>query len=226
MTNLKKKLFRKDSLLTHVLVMVLISIVFILLLTFGLDLYTKHGNSIVVPDLRGKTLEEARAILQEADLDFEINDSTFSKTARPGTIRDVVPSPGSRVKAGRILFISINGFSPRKQTIPIYKDQSARQILALLRGLGFESVEQRVVPGGYIGSVVGLQTPDGRSVEPGAQVSIDTKLILLVSGQTVDTLGLDRLIEGYGQEGRMDSTMLPPNPNQQKRDSSVSNDWW
>ena len=47
MTNLKKKLFRKDSLLTHVLVMVLISIVFILLLTFGLDLYTKHGNSIV-----------------------------------------------------------------------------------------------------------------------------------------------------------------------------------
>ena len=64
MTNLKKKLFRKDSLLTHVLVMVLISIVFILLLTFGLDLYTKHGNSIVVPDLRGKTLEEARAILK------------------------------------------------------------------------------------------------------------------------------------------------------------------
>ena len=70
MTNLKKKLFRKDSLLTHVLVMVLISIVFILLLTFGLDLYTKHGNSIVVPDLGVNPLVEDGAILMYADREF------------------------------------------------------------------------------------------------------------------------------------------------------------
>lgn len=221
--NLKKKLLDRDSWLFHVMLMIIISVVLIILLIFGLDLYTQHGESVVVPDLRGKTLEEARAILKKVDLDYEINDSTYSKTAVPGTIRDIVPAPGSHVKAGRILFVSINGFSPRKQTIPNYKDQSARQILALLRGLGFESVDQRVVPGGYVGSVVGLQTADGRSVEVGSQLRIDTKLILLVSGQIIDTLGIGRLIESYGHEGNMDSTFTRT---EQKRDSSVSNDWW
>ena len=56
MTNLKKKLLDRDSWLFHLMLMVLISIGFIALLIFGLDLYTQHGESIVVPDLRGKSL--------------------------------------------------------------------------------------------------------------------------------------------------------------------------
>ena len=68
-----------------------------------------------------------------------------------------------------------------------------------------------------------MQTADGRSVEVGSQLRIDTKLILLVSGQIIDTLGIGRLIESYGHEGNMDSTFTRT---EQKRDSSVSNDWW
>ena len=154
-------LFKKDSLLTNILLMVAASVVLVFILIFGLDLYTRHGKTVTVPDLRGKTVAEMKRILDEAGLDYEINDSTFSRTAIPGTVREVFPEPGSQVKAGRILFIAINGYHQRKQTVPNYKDQSARQILALLKGLGFESVEQRVVPGGYVGSVVGLQTHDG-----------------------------------------------------------------
>ena len=43
MTNLKKKLLDRDSWLFHLMLMVLISIGFIALLIFGLDLYTQHG---------------------------------------------------------------------------------------------------------------------------------------------------------------------------------------
>ena len=156
-------LFKKDSLLTNILLMVAASVVLVFILIFGLDLYTRHGKTVTVPDLRGKTVAEMKRILDEAGLDYEINDSTFSRTAIPGTVREVFPEPGSQVKAGRILFIAINGYHQRKQTVPNYKDQSARQILALLKGLGFESVEQRVVPGGYVGSVVGLQTTPSSS---------------------------------------------------------------
>ena len=165
-------------------------------------------------------------ILDDAGLKYEINDSTFSRTAIPGTVREVIPAPGSEVKLGRILFIAINGFHQRRQTIPNYKDQSARQILALLKGLGFESVDQRVVPGGYVGSVVGLQTADGKVVEAGTQLPIDTKLVLLVAGQVIDTLGLDRYIEGYSSQG--DSTIVRTTPAtpEKKDDGGISNDWW
>ena len=140
-------LLKKDSLLTHLLIMAGVSLLLIVLLIFGLDLYTHQGETVKVPDLRGKTLAEMQRILDDVGLEYEINDSTYSNTAIPGTVREVVPAPGSEVKSGRIIFIAINGFHQRLQTIPIYKDQSARQILSLLKGLGFESVEQRVVAG-------------------------------------------------------------------------------
>ena len=205
-------LLKKDSLLTHILLMVGTSVLLVTLLIYGLDIYTRHGDTVKVPDLRGKTLAEMQRILDDAGLKYEINDSTFSRTAIPGTVREVIPA--------------INGFHQRRQTIPNYKDQSARQILALLKGLGFESVDQRVVPGGYVGSVVGLQTADGKVVEAGTQLPIDTKLVLLVAGQVIDTLGLDRYIEGYSSQG--DSTVVRTTPAtpEKKDDGGISNDWW
>ena len=211
-------LLKKDSLLTHLLIMAGVSLLLIVLLIFGLDLYTHHGETVKVPDLRGK-------ILDDGGLEYEINDSTYSNTAIPGTVREVVPAPGSEVKSGRIIFIAINGFHQRLQTIPIYKDQSARQILSLLKGLGFESVEQRVVAGRYSGSVVKLETADGKLVEAGTQLRIDTKLILFVAGQAIDTLGLDRYIEDYSKGGS-DSTAGSTTSPDKKDDGGISNDWW
>lgn len=218
-------LLKKDSLLTHLLIMAGVSLLLIVLLIFGLDLYTHHGETVKVPDLRGKTLAEMQRILDDVGLEYEINDSTYSNTAIPGTVREVVPAPGSEVKSGRIIFIAINGFHQRLQTIPIYKDQSARQILSLLKGLGFESVEQRVVAGRYSGSVVKLETADGKLVEAGTQLRIDTKLILFVAGQAIDTLGLDRYIEDYSKGGS-DSTAGSTTSPEKKDDGGISNDWW
>ena len=218
-------LLKKDSLLTHLLIMAGVSLLLIVLLIFGLDLYTHHGETVKVPDLRGKTLAEMQRILDDVGLEYEINDSTYSNTAIPGTVREVVPAPGSEVKSGRIIFIAIIGFHQRLQTIPIYKDQSARQILSLLKGLGFESVEQRVVAGRYSGSVVKLETADGKLVEAGTQLRIDTKLILFVAGQAIDTLGLDRYIEDYSKGGS-DSTAGSTTSPDKKDDGGISNDWW
>lgn len=218
-------LLKKDSLLTHLLIMAGVSLLLIVLLIFGLDLYTHHGETVKVPDLRGKTLAEMQRILDDVGLKYEINDSTYSSTAIPGTVREVVPAPGSEVKSGRIIFIAINGFHQRLQTIPIYKDQSARQILSLLKGLGFESVEQRVVAGRYSGSVVKLETADGKLVEAGTQLRIDTKLILFVAGQAIDTLGLDRYIEDYSKGGSDSTAGSSPSPDK-KDDGGISNDWW
>ena len=218
-------LLKKDSLLTHLLIMTGVSLLLIVLLIFGLDLYTHHGETVKVPDLRGKTLAEMQRILDDVGLKYEINDSTYSSTAIPGTVREVVPAPGSEVKSGRIIFIAINGFHQRLQTIPIYKDQSARQILSLLKGLGFESVEQRVVAGRYSGSVVKLETADGKLVEAGTQLRIDTKLILFVAGQAIDTLGLDRYIEDYSKGGSDSTAGSSPSPDK-KDDGGISNDWW
>ena len=66
-------LLKKDSLLTHLLIMAGVSLLLIVLLIFGLDLYTHHGETVKVPDLRGKTLAEMQRILDDVGLEYEIN---------------------------------------------------------------------------------------------------------------------------------------------------------
>lgn len=56
-------LLKKDSLLTHVLLAVGASVLLVVLLIYGLDIYTRHGDTVKVPDLRGKTLAEMQRIL-------------------------------------------------------------------------------------------------------------------------------------------------------------------
>ena len=76
-------LLKKDSLLTHVLLAVGASVLLVVLLIYGLDIYTRHGDTVKVPDLRGKTLAEMQRILDDAGLKYEINDSTFSPHRYP-----------------------------------------------------------------------------------------------------------------------------------------------
>ena len=46
-------LLKKDSLLTHVLLAVGASVLLIVLLIYGLDIYTRHGDTVNDPQLQG-----------------------------------------------------------------------------------------------------------------------------------------------------------------------------
>ncbi len=93
--------------LKNIAFVTIVNIALIALVYFSLAWYTKHGEAIEVPDLTGKTEAEIKAILEDLDLEYVITDSLFKKEATPGSIRDQSPKPGSKVKAGRTLFLSI-----------------------------------------------------------------------------------------------------------------------
>ena len=63
-------LLKKDSLLTHLLIMAGVSLLLIVLLIFGLDLYPHLGETVTVPDLRGKTLADMQRILDDVGLEY------------------------------------------------------------------------------------------------------------------------------------------------------------
>ena len=72
-----------------------------------------------------------------------------------------------------------------------------------------------------MGSVVDLKTADGKSIPQGTQLPVNTKLYLYVATAVVDTLGLDRLIEGWGRDSLADSVAVTPEP---KKENTT--DWW
>ena len=161
-----------------------------------LDTYTRHNQAIVVPDVKGMKLEDAIPFLENNHLRYNVIDSVFSKDVAPGAIVEIVPSVGSKVKEGRILFFTINALTSQMAMIPDIEDQSFRQAYALLRARGFNSVEIEYVAGEYKDLAVSVEH-DGRTLTKGELIPLTSPLVLKVSSGdpnfSPDSLALDSI---------------------------------
>lgn len=113
-----------------------ITIFLILFVIVFLRIYTDHGDSVEIPDLKGKTAQEAFNVLEGKDLRFEIRDSVYSSETAPGTVLDQYPKPGMRVKENRIIFITLCALNQEMIPMPQLTDISYRQATNLIENSG------------------------------------------------------------------------------------------
>ncbi|GHT14228.1 PASTA domain-containing protein [Bacteroidia bacterium] len=182
--------FLKNIYVKNLLIAVLIFLVLVFAILSWLKVYTQHGEAVEVPDVKGLQLEKAEAFFTSKDLFFQVIDSTFSKSAIPGSILETVPPIGAKVKKGRTIYLKINSFTAQLITVPDVKDLSQRQALAMLQSIGFERVTVKIVPGAYRDLAIGLESR-GVPVEPGSKFSLDTPLSILVSSGTEEIVAPD-----------------------------------
>lgn len=145
-----------------------------------LDSYTRHNEAVVVPDVKGLKLEEASQFIENAGLRYSVIDSVFSKEVAPGSIVELVPNAGSKVKEGRIVFVTINAMTSQMATIPEVEDLSFRQAYALLKARGFTQIETKYVPGDFKDLAIAVEQ-NGRALQKGAHVPLAAALTLVVS---------------------------------------------
>ncbi|SEG10635.1 MULTISPECIES: PASTA domain-containing protein [Parabacteroides] len=196
MNNFLVKLI-KNPIIVNLLLMVVITCVVIYGVLVWLDGYTRHNEAVVVPDVKGLKMEEAVSFLENNGLRYSVIDSVFSKDVAPGTIVELVPSVGSKVKEGRIVFVTINALSSQMGMVPEIEDLSFRQAYALLKARGFNNIEIKYVPGDFKDLALGVSMND-RSLHKGEQIPLAAKLLLEVSSGDAevipaDSLGLDEI---------------------------------
>jgi len=131
-----KEFFKTKTFKYNALAVVGITIFLIVLNMFALRIYTDHGDSIEIPDLRGKTTEEVSDILSNIDLRFQIRDSVYSRETAPGTVLDHFPKAGQKVKENRTIFITLCAVSQEKIPMPQLTDISYRQAVNILESSG------------------------------------------------------------------------------------------
>ncbi|GHT04105.1 hypothetical protein AGMMS49525_10080 [Bacteroidia bacterium] len=177
-------------LLKNILLALGIVLVLVYVVLKELDVYTRHGKEVIVPDVKGLSVSEAQTLLFQHELQGVVVDSTFVKNKPTNTILETVPPNGNSVKIGRTIYLTINSHAAHLLTVPEVKDISQRQAIAMLKSLGFEQVFTKSVSGGYENLVIGLENGRGQNVTEGTQLAGDTPLYLLVgSGQVVDDPG-------------------------------------
>lgn len=174
----------------------------------SLDVYTRHNESIVVPNVKGKTPEEAHREIRKTGLRYIVLDSIYSKDMAPGAIVEVVPAIGSKVKKDRILYLTINARTAQMAIVPDVTDLSLRQAFALLQSHGFTSIDVVYVSGSYRDLALGVQLR-GKTLRAGDRAPIAAKIVLRVSD---------------GGEGGTDSTFWSPRSESEWRASRSSDD--
>ena len=71
----------------------------------GIDLYTHHGEKIVVPDIRHKNFSDAEHLLVACDLKVVVSDTGYVKNLPPDCILEQTPEAGRVVKGGRVVYV-------------------------------------------------------------------------------------------------------------------------
>lgn len=186
----------KNPIIANLLLVIVVTGAVIYGVLVWLDGYTRHNEAVVVPDVKGLKMEDAASFLENSGLRYNVIDSVFSKDVAPGTVVELVPAVGSKVKEGRIVFVTINAVTSQMGIIPEIEDLSFRQAYALLKARGFTDVEIRYVPGDFKDLAIGVLM-NGRSLTKGEQVSLTAKLILEVSSGEAEVLPSDSL--GLGE---------------------------
>ncbi|MCH5220446.1 MAG: PASTA domain-containing protein [Muribaculaceae bacterium] len=157
------------------------------------DIWTHHGSTTRVPEVKGMDCVSATRVLKDADLQVVIVDSIYNKNYAPGSVVDVNPQSGAVVKKGREVYLTIVAFSPEPIIIDrLLTDISWKQAEAYLKSKGLR-VEKEMVTSQYPDLVVDVKCK-GRSLAVGSQVTVNDVIVLEV-GQVpeVDYEAIDDL---------------------------------
>ena len=166
----------------------------IALVIWGLDVYTRHGEKIEVPDIIGLHVEDAEKELQALGLELKVTDSVFSKEFDPSEVLFQNPPSGDYVKKNRIIYVTMRQVRPNKSEIPNVIGESVYNATDILRRAGFDNIGSPVlVINESEGAVLGLVDVNKKEIKVGETRYVTDSIKLKVGAGTGDAVAVPDL---------------------------------
>ena len=171
--------FKSGYLWGNLLAMAVLVALLVLGVKYGLDIYTHHGESLTIPNVKHKAFKDAERILDDLGIIVVVSDTGYVKTLPPDVVLEQSIEPGEHVKSGRIIYLTVNALRTPTITLPdIIDNSSLREAMAKLTAMGFKLAMPQFVPGEkdwVYGVLVG-----GKSVVTGSKISVEDSLVIQV----------------------------------------------
>lgn len=194
-----KKEFSGKWILKHLVAAFFVVVVLIAGAIIFLNVVTKHGQELVVPDLSNLSVEQADSVASSRDMVIDVTDSVFVKRMRRGAVYRQNPVPGSHVKSGRRISLTINAINAKKITMPNLVGLSMRQAKAELLSRGLLLGKLIYVQDLATNNVL-KQIYENSEIEPGSMIDSESVIDLVVGlngydfvTYVPDVLGLKRM---------------------------------
>ncbi|MFC3197972.1 PASTA domain-containing protein [Parapedobacter deserti] len=119
--------------------------VFFLLIVFGLRQYTRHNESVIVPELKGLLVDDAIKTLQAQGFEYDV-DSVYQVDAKPGLVIEQDPDPATKVKKNRTLYLTIITRTAPEVAFPDLIEKTFVEARAILNSYGLKLGDTTYIP--------------------------------------------------------------------------------
>ncbi|WP_312653675.1 Stk1 family PASTA domain-containing Ser/Thr kinase [Aminipila sp.] len=165
-----KKKVRLNKIKVTAIVIALICAIPVSGLIYHLISTLGEGSEIAVPDLSGKTVEEATQTLEKLGLTLEEGDKVYDGEYEEGQIVSQDPTAESKVKKGKIVTVSISKGS-KEGTVPNIVGRSYDDAVYLIKKYGYDVGEATIGKSDMPKDTVISQNPkDGEEAKPGSSI--------------------------------------------------------
>ncbi len=154
-----------------------------------LSSYTKHGESITLPDFRGQTLDLVQDQLEEHNFRYHVIDSMYDPDKKPATILDQDPKANSKVKQNRKIYFTVNASTPPLVNLPDIWGKDVDFVKKMLKSRGIKlSSKIEYVPDRAINTVLKVRykgktvkRPNKEEKEPPFKLPKGSKISIVVA---------------------------------------------
>lgn len=171
---------KSKQFLLHLLLSAVAGFMLLFVVYQWLNSYTNHGETITVPDLKGRKLRELNAFLSGKSFEVKISDSSvFLLDQPPGVVIDQDPAPNEKVKEGRTIYVTVTRTVPPQVKLPNLMDVSVKQAEAILASYGLR-VGQQILKPDLAKNVVLAILFKSREMKPGDELPKGSSIDLVI----------------------------------------------
>ena len=149
------------------------------LFLLSLKWITHHGRAATVPNVAGKTYEEARKVLKKAGFDVEIQDSIYVDTLKPLSVIKQIPDADEVVKTNRTVYLVISRAVPPIVEMPNLVGYSFRNAEMVLTNMDLRIGDTTFKPD-FAKNAVLEQLCNGSTIAPGTKIRKGTAISLVL----------------------------------------------
>ncbi len=177
MSNLSEYL-KSKSFRTNIIAAICTFFALLLIAFFSLRYYTKHGDGLNVPALKGVKIEDAITKLESLGLRYEV-DSVYIMDQPPGVVTDQDPDAGTFVKDNRTIYLTINTSQAPNVRFPDIESKSLREAKSIIESYGLKVGDTTYKPD-VAKDVVLDALFGGQSIRPGESLPKGSSINLVL----------------------------------------------
>jgi len=177
----------KRSIWINLLVAFFLVVLLLFLLSTCLGPLTRHGKNKTVPNIVGRSYDEAKKTLDDAGFDVVVQDSIFTDTAGKGTVLRQVPEGDATVKISRTIYLTINRHVPPIVEMPNIVGFSLRNAEMQLKNMGLKIGDTSYVSDFARNSVKEQHYHNGDAIPPGTRIPQGSLIDLVLSNGNGET---------------------------------------